>query len=1191
MKTFTEPLTRLQVYEEITDRYRTAQKPLAISGCTDPQKCHFMYGIGEDSVRKLIITGTEQRARQIAEAYGFYSDTDAVYFPAKDLLFYQSDIRGNALTKERMAAYEALLTSDHAVIVTTFDALLGKITAPRIMQDAVLRLEEGGIAELAAVRIRLTQMGYESCCQVEQPGQFAVRGGILDIFPLTAEQPVRIEFWDDELDTIRNFQVDTQRSYDERLSRVEIFPAGEVILPERIRRAGIEAVRRDGEQGIRRFREERKTEEAFHLKELTELTVTQLQDLDNPDSEESMLPYFEDAGFETAGLLDFFADADSRIFVDEPARCLETAQQVEQEFHTGMQARLEQGLALPGQMRLLQSVEETVRQLREKKPLLLTVIDGHAPGLEPEAVFHVPVKPVNSYNSNFELLVKDLKRYGREKYSVVFLCASATRGRHMAGELLDRGLTAFYTEDRDRIVQNGEILVTRGSLTGGYEYPDIRFVVLTERDIFGARRKKRRHRKIYDGQNIQSFSELHPGDYVVHVNHGLGLYRGIEKVEVDHTIKDYMKIEYADHGFLYVAASQMDMIQKYAGADARRPKLNRLGSTEWHKTRSRVQKAVEEIAEELVELYAVRQEKNGYCYPADTIWQREFEEQFPYEETEDQLTAIAETKADMESSKIMDRLICGDVGFGKTEVAVRAAFKAVQEEKQVVVLVPTTILAQQHYNTFLQRMKDYPVTVGMLSRFRTPAQIRETIAGLKKGTVDIVVGTHRVLSKDVVFKDLGLLVIDEEQRFGVTHKERIKQLKKNVDVLTLSATPIPRTLHMSLAGIRDMSVLTEPPQDRYPVQTYIMEYNEEMIREAVNRELARDGQVYYVYNRVKDIAEMAARIQQLVPDAEVAYAHGQMPERRLEEIMYQYINHEIDVLVSTTIIETGLDIANVNTMIIHDADTMGLSQLYQLRGRIGRSNRTAYAFLMYRRNKILRETAEKRLSAIRDFSDLGSGFRIAMKDLEIRGAGNVLGEAQSGHMEAVGYDLYCKMLNEAVREVKGEQPRENFETSIDIDLDAYIPPSYIPDEVQKLEIYRRISMLTDEADRDEMLDELIDRFGDPPRVVQDLLTIAQLRAEAHSCYFTEIAEKGNEIRFVFYEKAAIDPEKFQPFVDAHRHHFTFQAGGTPSFHYHKQKNSPDSVTLIRQFLADCRAGLLMQELTEASAGADKGKKL
>ena len=620
----------------------------------------------------------------------------------------------------------------------------------------------------------------------------------------------------------------------------------------------------------------------------------------------------------------------------------------------------------------------------------------------------------------------------------------------------------------------------------------------------------------------------------------------------------------------------MDLIQKYAGADARKPRLNKLGTVQWGKTKSQVKKAVQSVAEDLVRLYVARQRSEGFVYGPDTIWQREFEEMFPFEETEDQLQAIEDTKRDMESTKIMDRLICGDVGYGKTEIAIRTAFKAVQEGKQVVYLVPTTILAQQHYNTFVQRLKDFPVRIDLLCRFRTSYQQKKTVEDLKKGMVDIVIGTHRVLSRDVGYKDLGLLIIDEEQRFGVTHKEKIKKLKENIDVLTLTATPIPRTLHMSLIGIRDMSVLEEAPHDRMPIQTYVMEYNDEVVREAVDRELARGGQVYYVYNRVTDIADVAGRIQQLVPEANVAFAHGQMRERELEDIMYDFINGDIDVLVSTTIIETGLDIPNANTMIIQDADRFGLSQLYQLRGRVGRSSRMAYAFLLYRRDKLLKEVAEKRLSAIREFTDLGSGIKIAMRDLEIRGAGNLLGEAQSGHMEAVGYDLYCKMLNEAVRKLKGGEDEESFSTSVDLNIDAYIPESYIKNEYQKLDIYKRIAAIENEEEMDDMTEELIDRFGDIPKKVQQLLHIAALKGLAHSAYVTTVEQKGQDFKFTMYEKAKIDPQKIPALLQSYRNDLVFRTEEPPYFLYRKKGRSgkekgEDVLEFLRGILEDIRA--------------------
>ena len=692
-------------------------------------------------------------------------------------------------------------------------------------------------------------------------------------------------------------------------------------------------------------------------------------------------------------------------------------------------------------------------------------------------------------------------------------------------------------------------MVASGRLGNGFEYPTLKFVVLSEKDIFKERKAKKPKKKSqYSGQKINSLSEISVGDYVVHEKYGLGIYRGMEKIESDGITKDYINIEYKDASNLFVPASQLELIQKYSNLSARKPKLNKLGGTEWEKAKSRVRSQVQIAAQDLVKLYAERQAKEGYAYGKDTVWQKEFEELFPYEETEDQLSAIEDTKRDMESHRIMDRLICGDVGYGKTEVAIRAAFKAVMDSKQVVYLVPTTILAQQHYNSFKERMEHYPVEIAMLSRFCTPKEQKRIFDGLKNGTIDIVIGTHKVLSKNIKYKNLGLLIIDEEQRFGVKQKEKIKQLKKDVDVLALSATPIPRTLHMSLAGIRDMSVLEVPPVDRRAIQTYVMEYNEELVREAIERELGRGGQVYYVYNRVNNIDEVAAGLQRLLPNATVEYAHGQMGERQLETIMSGFINKEIDVLVSTTIIETGLDIPNVNTMIIQDAQLFGLSQLYQLRGRVGRSNRTAYAFLMYRRNSILKEEAEKRLKAIREFTDLGSGFKIAMRDLEIRGAGNLLGAEQSGHMESVGYDLYCKMLNEAVLTMKGEQQEvDTFTTSIDLSIDAYIPETYIKSESEKLSWYKRIATIETQEESEDMIEEMTDRYGDTPAPLIRLMDVALLREEAHQAWLLSIEQKGSKILFTMNPRAKVRVEEIDGFLKQYRNKMKIKPEANPVF--------------------------------------------
>ena len=780
--------------------------------------------------------------------------------------------------------------------------------------------------------------------------------------------------------------------------------------------------------------------------------------------------------------------------------------------------------------------------------LLSSVIQDYA-FYKPKTTCDIEAKSIFSYNNSFDQLIKDLEHWKKQNYRILLLSSSTTRAKRLAENIRDYGLLAYFAADFDRTIAPGEIMVASGRLGNGFEYPTLKFVVLSEKDIFKERKAKKPKKKSqYGGQKINSLSEISVGDYVVHEKYGLGIYRGMEKIESDGITKDYINIEYKDASNLFVPASQLELIQKYSNLSARKPKLNKLGGTEWEKTKSRVRSQVQIAAQDLVKLYAERQAKEGYAYGKDTVWQKEFEELFPYEETEDQLSAIEDTKRDMESHRIMDRLICGDVGYGKTEVAIRAAFKAVMDSKQVVYLVPTTILAQQHYNSFKERMEHYPVEIAMLSRFCTPKEQKRIFDGLKNGTIDIVIGTHKVLSKNIKYKNLGLLIIDEEQRFGVKQKEKIKQLKKDVDVLALSATPIPRTLHMSLAGIRDMSVLEVPPVDRRAIQTYVMEYNEELVREAIERELGRGGQVYYVYNRVNNIDEVAAGLQRLLPNATVEYAHGQMGERQLETIMSGFINKEIDVLVSTTIIETGLDIPNVNTMIIQDAQLFGLSQLYQLRGRVGRSNRTAYAFLMYRRNSILKEEAEKRLKAIREFTDLGSGFKIAMRDLEIRGAGNLLGAEQSGHMESVGYDLYCKMLNEAVLTMKGEQQEvDTFTTSIDLSIDAYIPETYIKSESEKLSWYKRIATIETQEESEDMIEEMTDRYGDTPAPLIRLMDVALLREEAHQAWLLSIEQKGSKILFTMNPRAKVRVEEIDGFLKQYRNKMKIKLEANPVF--------------------------------------------
>ncbi len=1171
MRALLAPLQELGEYDEIKKVLGKESAAVALSGCVDSEKLHMVYGLSDGFRYKIIVTFDELKAKELYEDYKFY-DRNVMIYPAKDLIFFQADIHGNQLIMQRMKVLRRLMEKRPVTIITTFDALMAPQVPLSVQQQNVISINKTSSIDENSLAMQLTSLGYEKNYQVEAPGQFSIRGGIIDIFDLTEENPYRIELWGEDVESIRSFDVLSQRSI-EKLESVSIYPATEIALSEEELRAGIKAIEKEGKEYEAKLRSEMKTEEAHRIHKQIEELKEQLLELGfsfNAVNLESYIRYFYP---ELSTFLEFFPREQSCIFVDEPIRVSEYAGAVEFEFRESMMHRVEKGYILPGQMDVLFRSEEVAAKLADRRAVALSMMDGKNPLFKTERKFDVQARSLPSYNNSFDALVKDLLRYKKNGYRVLLLSGSRTRAKRLAEDLREQGLASFYSEDPEREVQPGEVMTYYGRVLKGFEYPLIKFIVISESDIFGVQKKKKKKKKLYEGQKINDFSELKVGDYVVHESHGLGIYRGIEKVEVEKVTKDYIKIEYRDGGNLYILATGLDVIQKYASADAGTPKLNKLGTQEWNKTKSKVRSAVNEIAQDLVELYAHRQQKSGYRYGEDTVWQREFEEMFPYEETEDQLNAIADTKADMESSKIMDRLICGDVGYGKTEIAIRAAFKAVQEGKQVVYLVPTTILAQQHYNTFIQRMKDFPVRIELLSRFRTAAEQKKTVEELRKGMVDIVIGTHRVLSDDVVFKDLGLLIIDEEQRFGVTHKEKIKKMKEDVDVLTLTATPIPRTLHMSLIGIRDMSVLEEGPNDRLPIQTFVCEYNEELVREAIVRELARKGQVYYVYNRVAHIADIAASVQNLVPEATVAFAHGQMKERELERIMYDFIAGEIDILVSTTIIETGLDITNVNTMIIHDSDNMGLSQLYQLRGRVGRSNRTAYAFLMYKRDKMLKEVAEKRLEAIREFTDLGSGFKIAMRDLEIRGAGNILGARQHGHMQAVGYDLYCKMLNEAVKNIKGIAAIEDFNTTIDLDVDAYIPPSYIVNEIQKLDIYKRIAGIENDRECDDMKEELLDRFGEIPKSVDNLLRIALIRVNAHRLFMPEVKGKNELLQFQFRTDAPIAVANIPLLVQKYDGKLVFDPK-EPAFRYRYrkcdlvEKNEEMLLSLTEQILCD-----------------------
>lgn len=1175
MKTFYAPLSELAGIEQLKKDFEVTGQPVMISGCIDTQKIHLVHAAVNDYRFRLIITGDEAKAREMQEDSRFF-DKSSIYYPAKDFIFYSADVHGNQLAGERLRCIQKIIAAQdnrtNITVITTIDGCVDMLMPLQRYRDNIIHFKNSDIIDTEKLISKLVGIGYTRVPMIDGQGQFAVRGGIIDIFSYTDETPVRIELWDDEIDSIRFFDVESQRSV-EKIQTYDVFPAAEWILSEDEIDAGFEKVKDEVEKQLVTLGNDKKKKTQQEMDACNRLRHA-YADFERTRDYSKFILSFTD---EIEGFTDYFPKDETVFVLDEPDRIMERMELISYEYEESMKNRLEGGYVVASQTKLMRPIAEVYKNMQSSRLMLLSSLDYKPKMLKPADYLRIDARSISSYNNSFEYLADDINKYKRTGYRVVLVCNSRTRAARIVADLEELGTQSYFSEDYDKEIMPGTVMVTYGNIHRGFEYPLIGFVIITENDIFTSRTRKKQKKK-YEGRSIAGFNELNVGDYVVHEMHGLGVYKGIEKITVEGVEKDYIKIEYAGNSNLYVLATQLDRLQKYAASDTeKKPKLNKLGSVEWNKTKAKVHGAVEEIAKDLVELYSIRQNQKGYAFGPDTVWQKEFEEMFPYEETDDQLNAIADTKADMESTRIMDRLICGDVGYGKTEVAIRAAFKAVQEGKQVAYLVPTTILAQQHFNTFEQRMKNFPLKVAQLSSFRTNKEIKETLADLKKGFVDVVIGTHRLLSKDVEFKDLGLLIIDEEQRFGVAHKEKIKKLKNNIDVLTLSATPIPRTLHMSLVGIRDMSVLEEPPVDRVPIQTFVTEHNDEMIREAINRELARGGQVYYVYNRVRSIDEAAAHIQELVPQANVAFAHGQMEKRELEKIMVDFINGDIDVLISTTIIETGMDISNVNTMIIEDADKFGLSQLYQLRGRVGRSNRTAYAFLLYRRDRMLTEVAEKRLSAIREFSDFGSGFKIAMKDLEIRGAGNVLGKSQHGHMAAVGYDLYCKMLNEAVNDLKGIKNEYSFETNVDLSVDAYIPSTYIKSEYQKLDIYKRIAAIESEEELSDMKDELVDRYGSLSTPAVNLLNIALIKSMAHKIGIMEMKgtiEDGPsgcyKTVMKVYPKAEINTEAIPDFIDSFGGAMKLVSGSQPQFIWRvtkkKYNNAGEYLTGIKEML-------------------------
>jgi transcription-repair coupling factor (superfamily II helicase) len=1142
MEYLIKPLLELGEYREALEALKNYTMPVNISGPSDSQKVHLAFSLCTHLGRKgIFIAHNEMQARRIYEDFSFFAGDAVVFLPTKEIMLHDIEAKSYDAVYHRIKALERIRDGKFSFAVTSAEAVIHRLIPPELFTQSTLNFAVGGRIDLAGISQTLVAMGYERVDVVEGKGQFAIRGGIIDIFSVDSDSAVRTELFDDEIDSVRQFDILTQRSVD-RLDTFQVVPAREVLYSVDKREDMIRWIRRELNMQLSKIKGKSSGEYIKQLSDKIEGDIERLETDYYFPGLDRYIPFIID---QPASLMDY-TDSDVLVFMDEPARVEQRIDNVIMEHQETCKTLMEKGSILPKSMEAFFDYNELQRRLAKNRLISLNTIPVDASRLRNSRGYSIASKLSSSYQGHVELLVDDLRHWKEKRSRILVLSGTRGRGERLCETLLTKNVEAVYRENFGEGLVPGQIAVTHGSLNKGFEYPSIGLVIVSDKEVFGQDKRIKRARNKREGDRIKTFTDLNVGDYVVHQAHGIGQYVGIQKLSVGNVKRDYIKILYQGGDYLYIPTNQLDIITKYIGAEEKQPKLNRLGGTDWSKTKSRVKESLKELAGELVKLYAQRKSTKGFTYAPDTVWQKQFEEMFPYEETDDQLKCIEDIKQDMEAGKLMDRLLCGDVGYGKTEVAIRGIFKAVMDGKQVAYLVPTTILAQQQYGNFKERMKDFPVTVEVISRFRSPAEQKKILKDVKTGNVDILIGTHRLLQKDIQFKDLGLLVVDEEQRFGVGHKEKLKNMKPNLDVLTLTATPIPRTLHMSLVGIRDISVLEDPPEERYPVQTYVMEHNPHVIRDAVHRELSRNGQVFYLYNRVRSIGLKASELQALVPEARIAVAHGQMDEKELEDIMYDFINGEYDMLVCTTIIESGLDMPNVNTIIVEDADKMGLSQLYQIRGRVGRSNRLAYAYITYKKDKVLAEVAGKRLQAIKEFTEFGSGFKIAMRDLEIRGAGNLLGPEQHGHMEAVGYDMYCKLLDEAVREIRGEAPaREEQEMSIDINISAYIDDIYIKSEEQKIEMYKKIASIQDQKDAMDVEDELTDRYGDMPAEVRNLLQIAYLKTQAKECGFTALQEKNETLLLQFGRAMPISFENLGKLMDKYRRKLLFTASNTP----------------------------------------------
>ena len=1140
-------LDKSSKYNDFIKSIENKQSPIAISGLTGVSEAAIISSCLEKNKKPImVITYNEIQAQSLLNDIKFFTDK-VVYFPKREIITYDYVAESKNLPYERIDILNKIYKNQNIIIITSLEAIKQKMISKNVLYKNMLSFKVGERCDLEELKQKLINLGYERFDLIDARGQFSIRGGIIDI-STTQNTGIRIELWGDEIDSIRNFNIISQRSV-ENLEKAEIFPAHEYLLENKV-----EDVVKNINQKV-------------YSEKIIEKVESDIERILNGDYISKIDRYFDSFYKNTETILDYL-NGKSLVFIDEFNKIYQRNENIENDNESTIKALIEKERIVPDILKDYEGIDEINNKINNYQSIYLEKLDDKLKsGMQK---FDFKYKELNYFKSGIDLFINDIENFKKQNKKVYIVVDTKEKADKIKKMLMDYNILFMYQEKLDNTIitkDTDTVVITVGKLSKGFFSIELNQVVIVASDLVDATRnlKKKKSETFKQAEKVV-FADLKIGDYVVHRRYGIGIYIGVNTINADGTTRDYIKLKYSDDDILYIPTNSLDEIRKYVGGEELNLKLNKLGSKDWEKTTTKLRKNLRTVAKELIELYARREKSKGFAFSKDTEWQKQFEEAFPYVETDDQLRCIEEVKKDMENEKPMDRLLCGDVGYGKTEVAIRAAFKAVMDHKQVVYLAPTTVLAKQQYETFKERMKDFPITVDVLNRFRTTKDKNRILKEVKLGDIDILIGTHRILGKDVSFRDLGLLIIDEEQRFGVKAKEKIKEYKTNVDVLTMTATPIPRTLHMSIVGVRDMSVIYEPPQNRKPVQTYVLEYDEEVIKEAILKELERDGQVFYLFNNVGEIALKADKISRIVPEAKVGFAHGRMTGEEIEDIMEEFIEGNINVLVCTTILESGIDIPNANTIIMENADRVGLAQLYQLRGRVGRSNKQGYAYITYRKDKMLSEVADKRLKAIKEFTEFGSGFKIAMRDLEIRGAGSLIGEVQHGHLEEVGYDTYCRILDEVLKEEQGIAVEEEINCQIDLNVTSYIPDSYIEDQNQKIEIYQDIALCKNEEDIRNVIDEIIDRFGNMPNEIENLIEISRIKQLAKKQYLTKIQSRKDSVVFT-YDVNKFDNNKVPELIKKYGSKIQFSSGLKPMITLKIDKNGEKALLQeVKEFL-------------------------